>query len=161
MDYGCPPLHLTLPTNVSDYHSLCSFPWKQFIEYTSHACHSVYCPDPHLRHQVGINKYTFSHICQLMSVLSSSTFAGGGNCKCQDAAGQYDELTEVCCDWQIENVSAWITFPGPNHQVCLVLATHRDVSTQNNQCVSVFNSIDINAFAQCCQSNGINCAWCW
>ena len=37
------------------------------------------------------------------------------NCKCQDAAGQYNDLTKLCCINQTDR--SYATYPGPNHQV--------------------------------------------
>jgi hypothetical protein len=38
------------------------------------------------------------------------------NCKCQDAGGQYNDLTKACCINQ--TAISYATYPGPNHQVC-------------------------------------------
>ncbi|KIM83281.1 hypothetical protein PILCRDRAFT_819532 [Piloderma croceum F 1598] len=35
------------------------------------------------------------------------------NCKCQDARGQYDDLTKACCINQ--TASSYATYPGRNH----------------------------------------------
>jgi hypothetical protein len=77
-------------------------------------------------------------------IFTASTHAGY-NCKCQDARGQYNDLTKACCLEQFNaNDRNELHGPGPN-----------------SQCVSDFNGIDNGEFVRCCIRKGVGGAFCW
>jgi len=80
----------------------------------------------------------------LISALFTASALAGHNCKCQDANGQYDDLTKACCKIQWNTYSNWIYYPGANHQ-----------------CTCPFNSINDGVFVECCVDNGVGGAYCW
>lgn len=91
-------------------------------------------------------------IVLLSLVLSATRVFGSGNCKCQDAQGQYDDATESCCDAQKGKYGGFndIHWPGIN-----------------NQCVSGMSVINGHKFRSCCskfvEPNGyvVGGAFCW
>jgi len=94
--------------------SLSSLPTKDDA-YISYPCRPTYCLDFHL-HQASTYVHAYRSICRLILVPSSSAVAGKSQCSCQDADGQYDTFTHICCAWQIEHISVWIF--NIDHEVC-------------------------------------------
>jgi len=86
----------------------------------------------------------FVQLAFLIFASFTSSALAGHNCKCQDANGQYDDSTKLCCKEQKASINQFIHYPGPNHQ-----------------CVSDFNSLDDGAFVICCQGTGTGGAFCW
>ncbi|TFK47184.1 hypothetical protein OE88DRAFT_1666501 [Heliocybe sulcata] len=78
----------------------------------------------------------------LISALFATSALAGHNCKCQDSNGQYNALTQYCCNQQ-PSISD-IYYPGPNHQ-----------------CTSPGNEINSGDFVTCCQGQGVGGAYCW
>ncbi|KDQ10096.1 hypothetical protein BOTBODRAFT_36526 [Botryobasidium botryosum FD-172 SS1] len=83
------------------------------------------------------------HIVTLTFLLSATSALAGHNCKCQDANGQYNGLTNECCGENGQGACIRY-YPGPN-----------------NQCTSPTNCIDSGQFVQCCQRYGVGGAYCW
>jgi len=69
------------------------------------------------------------------------------NCKCQDSGGQYNSLTDTCCDYEVVNLGKDIKYPGSNHQCW------------DNHLLT--KSVDGGKFAWCCQQLGVGGAYCW
>jgi len=84
----------------------------------------------------------FTPIAIIFAFLTASALAVD-NCKCQDARGQYNELTSICCD---EMGDQGLTYPGKNHQ-CTDWTIRR--------------RIDGTEFDQCCKAHGVGGAFCW
>jgi len=85
----------------------------------------------------------FQVIYVIFALFTTSALAVD-NCKCQDSYGQYNDLTEACCDEQ--TWSSYALYPGPNHQC-----------TDD----TLYKSIDGTEFDQCCKDRGVGGAFCW
>ncbi|KIM77051.1 hypothetical protein PILCRDRAFT_631443 [Piloderma croceum F 1598] len=91
--------------------------------------------------------FNFTQLAATAIILltARSVLADSGNCKCQDANGQYNDLTCQCCNF--ENTNSHSTkCPGENHQ-----------------CTSTWSPDDIydKLFDECCKSLGVGGAFCW
>jgi len=69
------------------------------------------------------------------------------NCKCQDANGQYNSVTNICCIEQVEQGTSELRYPGKNHQ-----CYDTDWFTYE---------VDGTEFDNCCKLFGIGGAFCW
>ncbi|PVH68851.1 hypothetical protein DL98DRAFT_522496 [Cadophora sp. DSE1049] len=78
-------------------------------------------------------------ILPLLALLTAPATAIG-NCKCQDSSGQYNDLTERCCMYELTGVY------------------HGD---QHHQCSSWSGSLSENRFHVCCGTFGRVGAYCW
>ncbi|KIM86777.1 hypothetical protein PILCRDRAFT_816028 [Piloderma croceum F 1598] len=88
----------------------------------------------------------------IVLMTSATSVLAVSNCKCQDALGQYNDATGLCCaDQASKDPFNDLYYPGPSHQ-----------------CDSALGEIDQGDFNSCCRTfweqpgpHQIGGAFCW